>query len=228
MKTKSIVIIVVAAAVLVGTGIVIKKQVIDPKTALKHSREAIAEVQSSTPIMEGDIIFQNTKEPYGEYIKRTTDSEYTHLGIIFNEDGTLYVYEAAEPGRRTPLDEWITNGKEGSFIIKRLKADSLLTQDNIAKLKEQAEKVIGKEYDYTFEWADKKAYSSEMVWKAFVRGINVQLSDLQTLKNFDISAPDIDKIFKERYTTIDIPYWELTVSPQVIFESDELRTVAKK
>lgn len=228
MKTKTIIIIIVAAIVIVGAGVVIKKRVIDPKTELKHSRKVIEELQATTPLMDGDIIFQNTKAPYGDYIKRTTDSEYTHCGIILTEDGITYVYEAAEPGSKTPLDKWITNGKDGSFVIKRLKADSLITAKKIVKLKKEIEKVIGKEYDYTFEWADNKAYSSEMVWKAYIRGLTVKLSELQSLKNFDITAPDINKRFKERYTLIDIPYWELTVSPQDIYESDKLRTVAKK
>lgn len=228
MKPKTIVITAIAAAVLIGVGIYVKKEIIDPKTVLKHSREAIAEVQSSTPIKDGDIIFQNTKAPYGEYITRTTGSQYNHLGIILSDNGTPYVYEAAETGRKTPLDEWIAGGKDGKFVIKRLKADSILTTNKLAKLRKEAEKVIGKEYDYTLEWVDDKAYSSEMVWKAYVRSMYVKLGELQTLKDFDISSPDIMKRFNERYTLIEIPYWEITVSPQTIFDSEELVTVAQR
>lgn len=43
------------------------------------------------------------------------------MGIIYEQRGKFYVNEAAQPVKLTSLKEWIGQGTEEPFVVKRLK-----------------------------------------------------------------------------------------------------------
>lgn len=230
MKRKSIIIIAAIVIALIGVGIYLNYKVIKPKQVITKIKTEVAEIQTSTPLQDGDIIFQNSKDKVGEYSKNITGSYYSHLGIIFSTDNGLVVYEAADPVLKiTPLDEWIAKGEEGKFTVKRLKrASEILTPENIAKTRAAADKLIGSPYDYAYDWIDKNQYNAEFVWKIFVRGTETYLGDLQMLKDFNLDYPEMAKILNNLYPEVPLPAESATMSPQRIFDSEELVTIAKK
>jgi hypothetical protein len=69
----------------------------------------------------GDIIFQTSLSSQSKAIQLATNSKYSHMGIIYEDNGNYYVYEAIQPVKYTPLDAWIKRGKNGHFVVKRLK-----------------------------------------------------------------------------------------------------------
>ena len=69
----------------------------------------------------GDIIFQTSKSSQSIAIQRATKSRYSHMGIIFENDSELYVYEAVQPVKFTLLREWINRGVDKHYVVKRLK-----------------------------------------------------------------------------------------------------------
>ncbi|MDR0664261.1 MAG: YiiX family permuted papain-like enzyme [Helicobacteraceae bacterium] len=176
-------------------------------------------------IKEGDIIFQTSLSSQSEAIRLATKSEYSHAGLIFEENGKFYVFEAVKTVRMTPLETWIKRGKNGEYAIKRLKnADDILNAQTLSKLKETGKKFSGRDYDLAFEWSDEKIYCSELVWKIYAQGANIEIGKLQKLGDFDLSAEPVKLKLKERYGE-RIPLDEVVISPAAIFNSDLLDLV---
>jgi hypothetical protein len=135
------------------------------------------------------------------------------------------VLEAIQPVKKTPLDKWIARGKDGHYVIKRLKnADEVLTAEVLQKMKREGEKFQGKKYDLTFEWSDEKMYCSELIWKIYQRAAGIEIGKLQHLEEFDLTNNVVRKKLNERYGE-KIPLNEIVISPAAIFESDLLITV---
>lgn len=179
-------------------------------------------------IKEGDIIFQPTSGGQGKAIQIATHSQYSHCGIIYLVDGKPYVYEAVQPVKMTPLDRWIERGDNEHYVIKRLKnADKALTPDVLKKMKAVGEPFKGKDYDIYFGWGDNDLYCSELVWKIYKRGADIEVGVPQKLASFDLSNPIVKQKLAERYGS-NIPYDETVISPAAIFESDKLLTIEEK
>jgi uncharacterized protein YycO len=72
-----------------------------------------------------------------------------------------------------------------------------------------------------FGWSDEKIYCSELVWKIYKRGADVEIGKLQQLSDFDLSSDIVKAKLKERYGD-NIPMNETVISPAAIFESQLL------
>lgn len=176
-------------------------------------------------IQEGDIIFQTSSSSQSKAIQLATNSPYSHMGIIFKKGDELFVYEAVQPVKLTPLKSWIKRGSGGHFVIKRLKnSEEILTPTNLKKMKSVGQMFLEKNYDGTFEWSDDKMYCSELVWKIYDRGANVQIGALQELKDFDLSNAIVQEKMKQRYGN-QVPMNEKVISPAQMFDSENLFTV---
>ncbi|MGO4771840.1 YiiX family permuted papain-like enzyme [Flavobacterium sp. W22_SRS_FK3] len=176
-------------------------------------------------IQDGDIIFQTSESPQCEAVRIATNSKFSHCGIIYEINGNLFVFEAVQPVKLTPLDNWITHGRDKNYIVKRLKnAAEVLTPNTLQKMKDYSQQFDGKEYDAFFEWTDTRIYCSELVWKIYKNGANIELSKLQQLKDFNLTDERVKKVLKERYGN-DIPLEEKVVSPSNLVDSDLLVTV---
>lgn len=144
--------------------------------SFENARKEIQDLVNQGAIQDGDIIFQTSLSEQSKAIQLATKSEYSHCGIIFKEGNDFFVFEAVQPVKRTPLDQWITRGKNGKYMIKRLKnADQVLTPDALSKMKEIGNQFFGKKYDLTFEWSDDKIYCSELVWKIYQRATGMKI-----------------------------------------------------
>ena len=179
-------------------------------------------------IQNGDIIFQTSKSNQSRAIQLATDSKYSHMGIIYENDGHFFVYEAVQPVKLTPLSEWINRGEKGHYVIKRLKnADQVLTNAILTKMKQVGEQFKGKSYDIYFEWSDDKIYCSELVWKIYKQAADIEIGQLEKLSDFDLTNEIVQTKMKERYGD-NIPMDEKVISPAAMFNSDKLVTVEEK
>jgi uncharacterized protein YycO len=182
---------------------------------------------SADQLRDGDIIFQTSQSSQSAAIQLATHSKYSHMGMIFFQNEKPYVFEAIRTVQYTPLDQWIDRGKNGKYVIKRLRnADSLLTPQSIEKLKDVASTFKEKPYDLTFEWSDDAIYCSELVWKIYERGIGIQVGQVKKLRDFDLSNSAVKNKMKERYGN-EIPMDETVVSPGDMFSSELLQIVAE-
>lgn len=172
---------------------------------------------SKSTFKDGDIIFQTTSGLTGKAIQLATHSKYNHCGVLFFENNEWVVYEAVQPVRKTSLKEFNARG-EG--VVKRLK-NKVLTSDEISKLKTVFETYEHKDYDEAFSWSDEKIYCSELVYKLYNNGLNIELCKPKHLKEFDLTNPLVKEKLNEKYGN-KIPLNELMVSPEDIYKSSLL------
>ncbi len=170
----------------------------------------------------GDIIFQTSTSSQSKAIQAATNSKYSHVGIVYIEDNQFFVYEASSTVKLTPINEWINNGLDGEYVVKRIKdSEDILTSEALKRMKKIGEKFKGKGYDKYFEWSDEKIYCSELVWKIYKQAINIELGSLEKLSDFNLTTKEVQDKLNERYKG-KIPYNELVISPAKIFNSDRL------
>lgn len=178
-------------------------------------------------IQNGDIIFQTSKSSQSKAIQLATNSRYSHMGIIYDKGGEYFVYEAVQPVKLTPLNDWIKRGDHEHYIIKRLtNANELLTDEVQIKMKESGENHKAKSYDSYFEWSDDRIYCSELVWKIYKEATGIEIGSLEKLSDFDLSDQLVQDKMKERYGN-QVPVDEKVISPAAMFNSDKLMTVAE-
>lgn len=173
-------------------------------------------------LQEGDIIFQSTHSRQCEAVKLATHSEYSHVGIVFKDNGKWMVYEAVQPVKKTPFREWITHGENNQFALKRLKdSEKLLTPAILKEMQRIGEENLGKDYDIYFNWSDDEIYCSELVWKIYDEGSGIHIGELKKLKEFDLTSESVKTIMSERYGT-NVPLEEEVIAPSDLFESEKL------
>lgn len=190
------------------------------------SEEEIANFGSE--FQNGDIIFQTSTSSQSKAIQLATNSKYSHMGIIYENDGDFYVYEAVQPVKLTPLKAWINRGENGHFVVKRLKnAEEVLTPTALTEMKQAGEQYNGKPYDIYFEWTDEKIYCSELVWKIYKEATGIEIGELEALADFDLSNELVKTKMNERYGEI-IPMDEKVISPAAMYSCNKLITVIEK
>jgi len=206
-------------------GFYISQHLHEPKHQLEQAKTQVNELVQSELLKEGDLIFQTSLSEQSKAIQLATNSKYSHCGILLKENGQFYVFEAIQPVKSTPLEQWIARGKDGHYVIKRLKnAEKIITLDVLQKMKQESEKFKGKKYDSTFEWSDDKIYCSELIWKIYHRATGIEIGKLQHLRDFDLTHEVVQQKMKERYGD-SIPTEEIVISPAAIFESELLEVV---
>ncbi|NQY66692.1 MAG: YiiX family permuted papain-like enzyme [Flavobacteriales bacterium] len=176
----------------------------------------------------GDIIFQTDQSHQSKAVQLATHSRFSHVGIIFNTAEGIMVYEAVQPVRITPINEWIKGGKGGAYVVRRLKnSENILTKAAVQKMKAVGDKYLGKDYDAFFEWSDSRIYCSELVWKIYKKALGLEIGELQELRSFDLKHKEVQRIMNYRYGD-NIPYNEKVISPEAMFKSNLLITVGGK
>jgi len=221
--TKGILIVILSALLIYGGYWIF--DIYQFARGVKEDTPRFVENLLKNEVQNGDIIFQTSKSSQSQAIQLATNSKYSHMGIIYKIDGQLFVYEAVQPVRLTALNEWINRGKNGHFVIKRLKnSDKILTQATLTKMKQVGEKFKGKDYDLYFEWSDDKIYCSELVWKIYKEGADIEIGELERLSAFDLENKIVKQKMTERYGD-NIPMEEKVISPAEMFNSDKLKIV---
>ena len=174
---------------------------------------------------DGDIVFQDSGAPESEAIQLATDSPYSHVGIVFMVDGEPVVWEAVNPVRATPFDAWVARDPDGHFVAKRLEnADEALDEKGVAALRRAVEAFAGRPYDFRFSWSSDALYCSELVWKAYDKGLGIRLSDPRPMGDYDLGHPEVRDQLLERFG-VDVPVDEQVVSPAALFHSPHLGKV---
>lgn len=206
-------------------GIYIKRKFYDPKHRLENAKLEVKTLAEQNEIKDGDIIFQTSLSRQSKAIQLATKSKYSHCGLIYKNGKDFFVFEAVQPVKQTPLDNWIARGQDGKYVIKRLKnADQVLTPKMLTKMKKIGNEFKGKNYDLTFEWSDDKIYCSELIWKIYQRATGIEIGKLEKLKDFDLTNEAVKQKMEERYGN-KIPKEEIVISPVAIFDSELLKTV---
>lgn len=174
--------------------------------------------RAGEPLKNGDLIFIENPGGQGKAIQLATGSKYTHVGIVFIENGTPMVYHAVEPVSRNTVKEFVSMSANGKYEIRRLKDQSSLSPELVSRMQKEARSKLGIHYDMGFSWDDEQLYCSEFVWKLYAHALRIHLGEPRPLKTFDLSDPRVMSIMEQRYNG-KIPLEEQMISPGDMFDS---------
>ncbi|HEY2253333.1 MAG TPA: YiiX/YebB-like N1pC/P60 family cysteine hydrolase, partial [Planctomycetaceae bacterium] len=130
----------------------------------------------------GDIVFQHLPSKLGSVICDVTNSPLSHCGMIVERKDELYVIEAIGPVRYISLKKWLKQGDKGRFMQMRVKD---LGRKQLESTVEAAEVMLGRPYDIQYELDDEKIYCSELVYKAYLRGAEIEVGAQEELGNLN-------------------------------------------
>ena len=170
---------------------------------------------------DGDIIFHTSLSSQSQAIQIATQSPYSHVGIVYLQEGKAYVYEAIRTVSLTPLKQWVARGKDKAFMVMRLKQE--LGHYQKKKLRAAGHRYKALAYDLKFEWSNSKMYCSELVWKIY-NDIGIGLTPTRPMKDYHFDHPKVQKKLQERWGK-SIHWEEPIVAPCDLAKSSLLRKV---
>ena len=175
----------------------------------------------SQDFKDGDIIFHTSKSSQSKMIQEVTESNLTHCGIIFFQNGKPFVFEAVQPVKITPLKEWINRGVGGKYIVSRVKTP--LNKSQTSEMYNYAKKQLGKSYDMKFQWSDTKMYCSELVYKVFSAG-GIYVATPKKFSDYNLESKIVKDAINSRYGN-SINVNEKVVTPVDIYKSSSVKTI---
>lgn len=178
---------------------------------------------ATTGLREGDLIFHESRSAQSEMVRALTNSRWTHMGVLFEQRGKLFVFEAVSPVKYTPLAEWTKRGQDGKFVVKRLRdAERRLSPPVLAKMRALGRSWLGRPYDLRFRWDDQSLYCSELAYKLFDRAAGLRLGKLQTAAEMNLDDPRVQQALQKRFAGVKFDPKEVVVTPDAMFNDPEL------
>jgi hypothetical protein len=172
---------------------------------------------------EGDILFQDGDcGDFCDAIRRVTEGyggmDFSHNGLLMQENGDWFVLEAIGKGvSKTPIEDFLYRhlDEQGNpkVMVGRLKPEF---RSLIPAAIQEAEKHLGKPYDYAFDFDNDAFYCSELIHLAFKVANGGR--DLFTPKPMTYNDPETGILFPiwERYFEdlgIPVPEGEMGLNP---------------
>jgi hypothetical protein len=193
------------------------------------SRSAATGVAKATEkFKDGDLIFHESTSRQSEMVRVLTRSRWTHMGVVFHEAGAPMVFEAVSPVRRTPIKQWIARGRNGEYVVKRLRdVDDRLKPEVLAKMRTLGKSWLGRPYDLQFRWDDESLYCSELAHKLFAKGAGVKLGAIERAADMNLDDERVRRTMQKRFARGGFDPAEPVVTPDSIFNDDELVEVAR-
>ena len=153
---------------------------------------AIAVYAQHTPrivndFKEGDLIFQVSQSNQSPFIQLATNSPWSHCGVIVEKGGKVYVLEASNVVKLTPLKKWISRGKFGKYKRRRVLNKPV---------KIRYAKYLGKKYDLAFKFNNNKYFCSELIYDIFKDQFGIQLATPKPIKSYHVFG--LGKLMKRR------------------------------
>ncbi|MGE4298755.1 MAG: YiiX/YebB-like N1pC/P60 family cysteine hydrolase [Desulfovibrionaceae bacterium] len=176
-------------------------------------------------LKNGDIVFQKNQSAQGRLMEAATGSPISHVGMIFVVTGEPLVLEAVQPMRLIPFRDWMAQGAEERYVVKRLKdRDKTLTPVTVSRMRDAANDLLDTNYDLAFNWSDDAMYASELIWKLYERYLGVALTTPQRLGDLRLDDPTLARALKTAYgdaPPLDMP----VVTPAALYKSPLLETI---
>jgi len=166
----------------------------------------------------GDILFGNLDCNEGAAIRASTQSPYTHVGMIVFQDRNTCVIEAHEFVKLTPLQAWLDKCQHHIAHARVLSEYETVAQ----KASRVAFQFLGHPYSYTYELSLKELYCASLIYFSFKMANHEQ--DFFELKpmNFKDAWDAWQKYFGAR----KIPQGKPGLSPASIYQSKKIKILS--
>lgn len=172
---------------------------------------------------DGDLIFQESTSGQSEMVRALTRSQWTHMGVIIKRPAGAFVIEAASPVRMTPLERWIAHGRDGRYVVKRLRdAESKLPPEAVERMSKLGAAWQGRPYDVRFRWDDQALYCSELAYKLFERGAGIRIGTLQHASDMNLDDERVQRAIRKRFANATFDPAEPVITPDSIFNDEQL------
>lgn len=125
--------------------------------------------QTKVELQDGDLIFQDMDcGPLCEAIEAVTNgyngNDFSHMGLVYHRNDTLYIIEAAGKAvRLTTLEKFSKNTSKPMYVGRLKKQHSKLIPQAIAFSLKQ----LGVPYDSEYVYNNGSYYCSELIYDAF-------------------------------------------------------------
>lgn len=149
----------------------------------------------ASPYQDGDLVFHESQSAQSKAIQEATTSRWSHVGIVFQKNGQWLVAEAVQPVRVTTLASFISRGRNQDYRIYRFPG---LTNQQKTRLRKQAKKFLGKNYDIYFEWSQDRIYCSEFTYKAFLAATGIEIGIVQKFRDLKMDGPYARELIRRR------------------------------
>ena len=166
----------------------------------------------------GDLVFQESRSAQSAIIAEVTGSRWTHVGVVFDRRGELWVLEAVQPVRWTRFDRWRDRGVDGDYVFRRPRR--ALSVVELRALRRAGERHLGRRYDARFEWSDRRMYCSELAWKMYERALGLELVAPSRWSELDL-GPGAIALARRRLGRLPPPHARV-VTPAALLDSAHL------
>ncbi len=200
--------------------------------------QACVNMQSRFALQTGDLLFSVGKDSSElvAAIQTSTGQDkeipFSHVGMVSIENGRSYVLEATHPGGvvKTPLKAFfnetaVLNGKH-LIAVGRVTSDFEYTIANAIK---NAEKHLGKGYDYAYSETNDQFYCSELVRFAFLDSHGKPIFEPQAMSFKNPQTGDIDAYWIKHFEKLGkpVPEGEPGTNPADMAQSPVIKIVHK-
>ena len=174
--------------------------------------------------VEGDVLFQSLPDPPGldviDAIEGSTESPYSHCGVVVNKKGKWFVLEAMVPVvKETPYKQWIQRDK-GKFAAYRLKEPWRIMIP--AWIKEMRRK-MGRPYDFRYRMADDEIYCSELPFDAWKRLTGADMGTI--VKLGDLKWQKYKQVILDIEGSKEVPVERKMITPRDLAAAEQLELV---
>lgn len=206
--------------------------------------QACKNMQYRFELKTGDLLFSVGKE-HTELlaaIQNTTgqgkDIPFSHVGIVSIENGKTYVLEATHPEGvvKTPLEDFVKNTaaltQKHLTVVRHLIAVGRVKKEfayTIANAIKNAEKNLGKGYDYAYSETNDQFYCSELVRFAFLDSHGKPIFEPLAMSFKDPETGNIDSYWIKHFEKLGkpVPDGEPGTNPADMSQSPVIEIVHK-
>lgn len=178
-------------------------------------------------LKNGDLLFVTAKESglsgaINNVTQKQVHASFDHVGIIQNENNSLFVLHAAPDGgsqKQDLRDFTVQHKKDGQKIfVYRLKPEY---QDAIPAAVIKANLMLGKAYNFNYILNENSYYCSDFIERAFR---NDHIFALEPMTFVDPKTGKINLFWEEFYhkKNLKVPEGELGCNPNGLAASDKL------
>ena len=177
----------------------------------------------------GDILFQSMNcGPLCEAINEVTEGyqgkDFSHLGMIYIQNDSIYVIEAGgKEVKKTPYETFKTYTSEEMFVGRLKPKYRKYISEAITFSLQQ----IGVSYDEEYLYDNGKYYCSELIYDAFLHSYKKPLFDLVPMTFKSPKSNEYFKVWETYYQNLkmEIPEGQLGRNPGGISTSNKLKII---
>ena len=172
---------------------------------------------------EGDFLFQSL--PHNDLIhaiEGSTDSPFSHCGMVKMSGTAWVVVEAIGPVKETPLALWVLQGRKNAYAAYRLRPP---LDSQIPAIIGATEAYKGRPYDIHYDLDDARIYCSELLWKSVRDATGQKLGKLEKLG--DLAWQPYEKVIRV-IENGQLPLDRVMITPRAFAEAPELKVVFRQ